>query len=110
MELLKDMVISLPVHREVEVNFFNDSVHRKVLLDPSDISLMAGWLRELYDYWRDIIITCLGAFFLVAGFLILYLVFWYVPPALRYLLIVVLPLSFILLAMITWSLLPDSYL
>ncbi len=79
--------------------------------------MMAGWItracrycKGLYGYWRNTILTVLGAVFLIAGFLILYPLFQDVPPALRYLLMVVLPLSFVLLAMFTWSLLPDSFL
>jgi hypothetical protein len=38
---------------------------------------MPGWFSELYEYWREVIIAGISALFLVAGFLVLYPVFWY---------------------------------
>jgi hypothetical protein len=77
---------------------------------------MPGWtaqvrncLIELYEYWREIIILALGILFLTAGFLILYPIWWFVPPVLRPLLMVILPLSFVVLAAMTWSFLPYSF-
>jgi small-conductance mechanosensitive channel len=62
-----------------------------------------NYFRDLYAYWREEIIRIIGFTFFVLAFAIPYLVWNWIPEALKSLFLIIFVPSFVTLALMTWS-------